>query len=35
MVEEYNHVLLDTYSHRKATRGEGSQQFNEFIPFRR
>jgi surface antigen len=35
MVEEYNHVRSDTYSYRKATRGEGSDQFSQFIHFRR
>ena len=35
MVEEYNHVRPDTYSYRKATRGEGSHQFSEFIRFKR
>jgi surface antigen len=35
MVEEYNHVRPDTYSYRKATRGEGSHQFSEFIRFPR
>ncbi len=34
-VEEYNHVRPDTYSYRKATRGEGSHQFSEFIRFKR
>ena len=35
MVEEYNHVRPDTYSYRRATRGEGSHQFSEFIRFPR
>jgi surface antigen len=35
MVEEYNHVRPDTYSYRKATKGEGSHQFSQFIHFRR
>ncbi len=35
MVEEYNHVRSDTYSDRKATRGEGSHQFSDFIRFTR
>ena len=35
MVEEYNHVRPDTYSYRKATRGEGSHQFSAFIRFKR
>jgi surface antigen len=35
MVEEYNHVRPDTYSYRKATRGEGSHQFSQFIHFTR
>ena len=35
MVEEYNHVRSDTYSYRRATRGEGSDQFSQFIHFRR
>lgn len=35
MVEEYNHVRSDTYSYRKATRGEGSHQFSEFVRFPR
>ena len=34
-VEEYNHVRPDTYSYRKATRGEGAHQFSEFIRFKR
>jgi surface antigen len=35
MVEEYNHVRSDTYSYRKATRGTGSEQFSDFIRFKR
>lgn len=35
MVEEYNHVRSDTYSYRKATHGEGSHQFSDFIRFKR
>jgi surface antigen len=35
MVEEYNHVRSDTYSYRRATRGEGSDQFSQFIHFGR
>ena len=35
MVEEYNHVRADTYSYRKATRGEGPHQFSDFIHFTR
>jgi surface antigen len=34
-VEEYNHVRSDTYSYRKATRGTGSEQFSDFIRFKR
>jgi surface antigen len=34
-VEEYNHVRSDTYSYRRATRGEGSDQFSQFIHFKR
>ena len=35
MVEEYNHVRSDTYSYRRATKGEGSEQFSQFIHFKR
>jgi surface antigen len=35
MVEEYNWTRPDTYSYRRATRGEGSSQFSSFIRFRR
>jgi surface antigen len=35
MVEEYNWARPDTYSYRKATRGEGSSQFSSFIRFKR
>ncbi|MDF2091132.1 CHAP domain-containing protein [Knoellia sp. 3-2P3] len=35
MVEEYNWARPDTYSYRKATRGEGSGQFSSFIRFTR
>jgi surface antigen len=35
MVEEYNHLRPDTYSYRKATRGEGAHQFSDFVRFRR
>jgi surface antigen len=35
MVEEYNHVRPDTYSYRRATRGTGSDQFSDFIRFKR
>ncbi|MGN7246770.1 CHAP domain-containing protein [Janibacter anophelis] len=34
-VDEYNHVRADTYSHRRATRGTGSHQFDRFIRFKR
>jgi surface antigen len=35
MVEEYNHVRSDTYSYRRATKGTGSEQFSDFIRFKR
>ena len=33
-VDEYNHVRADSYSHRRATRGTGSHQFDRFIRFK-
>ena len=30
-IEEYNHISPDTYSHRRATRGETAHQFSAFI----